>query len=90
MTTANARDYTDVSIHLSNDLYEYLSQSGECFECLVYKANIDSEGEQTDDFEEVGTLEQKETKLTYQGYIKTRAVESPRDLESHSISAMGD
>jgi len=90
MDSAKPRDYTPVSNLLSSDLYEYLSQSEDSFECLIWKADIASEGAQTDDFEEVGTLEHKETKLTYQGIVKSRAVEFIGDLESRSINAVGD
>lgn len=88
--TATPRDYTPKSELLTNDLFNYLEQSEDSFECLIYKANINSEGHQTDTIEHVGTLEHQETKLTYQSLSKTKAVELKADQEGRSIVAMGD
>lgn len=84
-----ARDNRPVSDLLENDLFLFLEQSEESFDCLVLKADFGSEGNETDSFEEVGTLEHREEKLSYSGYIKTKAVELPGDSESRSIVAMG-
>lgn len=84
------RNYIPVAEVLASDAFNFLEQTEQAFECLIYKPLMSSEGNETDDIEHVGTLEHKETKLTYSGLVKTRAVELPGDLEGRSIVATGE
>ncbi|MFM7010465.1 MAG: hypothetical protein ACKO0Z_14230, partial [Betaproteobacteria bacterium] len=59
----NRSAVTDV---LQADLFRILDLSGESFGVMAFKAVMSSEGAETDQSEFVGTLEARETKLTYQ------------------------
>ncbi len=74
---------------LQGDLFRVLSSSTEAFEVLIFKTEIASEGQQTDDSEFVGTLEHRESKLTYASPIKANAIELPSDMQGELVSAFG-
>ena len=82
-------DHNIPANRLQADLFRVLSSSTEAFEVLIFKTEISSEGLLIDDSEFVGTLEHKESKLTYASPIKSKAIELPSDMQGELATAYG-